>query len=505
MNLISGFLFLLLVFVPCLLYALKKDLSFSGLKSIYLVAAAAVLILGVLLFAVGLALGRIGFSAPKVYSKDPFLLIFLGIAALLGVLSIFFVTPSFVNDDTWEIVETTLLKGRIYEYSSLTGLPLETGHPIFYKVYVMPMFYAVLCSFFGTELYPIAGITVPVFVYILHLWLVYKISEELLPDSKRFPFMIVYLAVLCAGTYLPKSGVPVTAGYAILREGYSGYAVCYGLVLPLCLLCVLQKRWIRAAFAAATAAGLIRVDRVFYGALEVIKGHVSINGEGRLFFLFILCIIALFMLRKKTDVPVKWYACLLPSVTVALTAVAAGALFKTKKEVVAYYLGIFAIIFACCDYRPFADAETGSFIKTHGGAAECAELIPEGARVLSTKEFMAKIRRVDGSVQTAFARSYYTPELTGLDFEAPPKHCREYLLFAENYAMWISAYGYASDTGYISLYDLAEMVRPEGIDTIVIPSSRNDTEESVAFSDAGFEYAGDRGGYSVYLIRGEKR
>nr|MCR5310186.1 hypothetical protein [Lachnospiraceae bacterium] len=82
---------------------------------------------------------------------------------------------------------------------------------------------------------------------------------------------------------------------------------------------------------------------------------------------------------------------------------------------------------------------------------------------------------------------------------------REYLLFAENYAMWISAYGYASDTGYISLYDLAEMVRSEGIDTIVIPSSRNDTEESVAFSDAGFEYAGDRGGYSVYLIRGEER
>ena len=60
------------------------------------------------------------------------------------------------------------------------------------------------------------------------------------------------------------------------------------------------------------------------------------------------------------------------------------------------------------------------------------------------------------------------------------------------------------DTGYISLYDLAEMVRSEGIDTIVIPSSRNDTEESVAFSDAGFEYAGDRGGYSVYLIRGEE-
>ena len=502
LNLISVFLFLLLVFVPCLLYALKKDLGLAELKNIYVPAALAVLALRLIFMLVGIIRGKIGFLAPSLNKKDPFLWVFLGAAVLLGVFSFFCVTPSFVNDDTWEAVETTLLHGSVYEYSSLTGMQLETGHPIFYKVYIMPMFYAVIRSFLNVGLYPIAGIVIPVFVYILHLWLVYEISAEVLPEKVRFLFMTVYLAVLCAGTYLPKSGVPVTAGYAVLREGYSGYGICYGLVLPMCLLCVLQRRWIRALFAAASAMGLLRLDRIFYGLIDVVKTNVSVNGAGKLFFLFIVCVAALILCGRKSDIRPKWYACLIPSVTIALTTVSLGSLLKTRRDTVIYYLGIGAVIFACCDFKPFDDAEFGNFLSTHRGVAECTQLIPEGSVVLSTKEFMEKVRRVDSKVKTAFARSYYTPELTGLDFEEPPKYCREYLMFAENYSMWISAYGYTSDSGYISLYELAEMIGAGGIDTIVIPVSRNDSEESDSFTDAGFEYLGDRGGYSVYHLYG---
>ena len=129
--------------------------------------------------------------------------------------------------------------------------------------------------------------------------------------------MILYMLLLMGGTYLPKFGVPVTLGYPILREGYSGYAVAYAVVAPTAFLLFLNKKYAGAVVTLATAAAFLRVDRIVFVLLDSYKNLNDIHSAGKLAGVYVGAVIAALMLKFAKNDKINWRALLIPSVFVA--------------------------------------------------------------------------------------------------------------------------------------------------------------------------------------------
>ena len=452
-----GFLSLFVMMFAETLAMLKLDLSLKVYEWIVVATLAAMAVLGALL----LALRRPVFAKPRIEKR---MLWFLVPAVLLFAYSYFYLVPSFANNDTWEFVATSVAKGRVFEYSSMTGRRMIAGLPIFNKIQVMPLLYVVLADFFGIPVDVSAGVLVPAVVFVLNLSLIYAIGREL-GCSDRSYFMILYMLVLMSGTYLPSFGVPVTLGYAILREGYCGYAVAYGVVIPAVLLLLLKKKYMWAAVTLATAVPFVRIDRIFFALMSPVKSIAAVNVAGKIAGVYLVAVIAALIYKAVKGMAIKWQVLLIPSIFVSyITEKLKDCLIK-KRDIVLYSVGVAVIILSAVNFEPFDDSVTCFEKKAEDAKVlACLDDIKDGV-IWAPVEFVSAARRLDGNTETLFGRDDNNPLMAGIDFENDEEMAREYKLAGFN--IKAGEYQYRTENSTEFIIDSAVS---EGVKYFVIPS-----------------------------------
>ena len=454
-----GFLSLFAMLFIETLAMLKLDLSMQAFEWIVVGTLVGMAILGTVL----LAVKRPGFERPKFTAH---MLYFLVPAVLLFMYSYLYLVPSLANDDTWEIVSTSLAKGSVYEYSAMTGKLMEKGLPIFNKIYVMPLLYIVMADFFDVPVAVSAGLLIPAIVYVLNLSIAYAIGKKINVGDNSY-YMILYMLVLIAGTYLPSFGVPVTVGYTLLREGYSGYAVAYGVVIPTAVLLLLNKKYVWAVIAMAVNAPLVRIDRIFFALTRPIESARAINTAGKVAALYIVAVAVSLIIAALKKCEVKWQVLLLPATFVAYMSETLKNFAKEKHGHIWYSVSMAVIILATVNFRPFDDAETRAMQRETEKAVEATlkELKP-GKIVWAPEEFMATARRIDGNVVTLYGRDDGNTLMAGLDYEAGVEMADEYRSTLKNIASGYYHYLTKYDEEYVVGKALGAgayyLVRPTG-------------------------------------------
>ena len=452
-----GFLSLFAVFFVEILAMLKLDLELGKFELTVVGTFALMLVTGLVL----LIIKRPSFIRPRFEKR---MLWFLIPAILLFAYSYGYVSPSFANDDTWEFVATSVAKGSVYEYSAMTGKLMENGLPIFNKILAMPLLYVVLADFFGISVNVSAGILVPAIVFVLNLAIVYKIGKELLVSNLHY-FMILYMLILMSGTYLPSFGLPVTLGYTVLREGYCGFAVAYGVVIPAAVLLLLKKKYFWAVAALVPSVTLIRIDRVFFAVMSPFKSLKEINTAGKLMGIYAVAIAAALILKAVKKTFIEWKVLLIPSVFVAYIAEKIKNCLTKKHESIWYSLGIAVIILSAVNFETFDDSVTN--IERFSEEEKVRNCLAEigGKTVWGTPEFMATARRIDGNVIVLFGRDEGDPKMAGLNYEDGTEMRVEYVEALKNLATGHYWYVTEHDKDYI-----VDAAASEGAELAALPT-----------------------------------
>ncbi len=452
-----GFLSLFVILFAEILVMLKLDISLKVFEWIVAATLATMAVVGALL----IALKRPGFARPQLEKR---MLWFLVPAVLIFVYSYCYLVPSFANDDTWEFVATSVAHGSVYEYSTMTGRLMTAGLPIFNKIQVMPVLYVVLADFFGISVNASAGLLMSAIVFVLNLSIVYAIGRELEVSDSSY-FMILYMLILMGGTYLPNFGVPVTLGYPILREGYSGYAVAYGVVIPAALLLLLKKKYLWAVAALATSVAFVRIDRVFFTVAHPFKSFTEMNTAGKLVGIYVVAVAAALVFRAVKGVSVKWQGLLIPAVFVAYITEKLKNCLKKKSEFIWYSVGVSMIILSAVNFEPYEDSVTYfERNRAEAGVEACIPEIKDGL-VWAPVEFVSVARRLDGSIETLFGRDVNNPLMAGISYENDGEMGWEYRNAIYNVALNKYAYVTRYDTDYI-----VQAARKAGVKYVVLPS-----------------------------------
>lgn len=401
---IVGLLFLLLGFFACLLVALKLDLSLYGLCKLF----------GI--FTVSFTTGSVpiwihalkeGYFVWPEWEKKSFL--WMIPAALLGVFSIVCLEPSYVNDITLETARTTLYTGTLYQTSALLGTTMEAGLPLFNKLEIVPMLYADLCRDFKFDVSALTGYIIPFVAYVSNLILMWEISGHLVKKEQRSLFMLFHLAILTAGTYLPDTAIPVTVGQPLLMQGYSGWALAYGIVIPAVVLMLLERRVILAGICFLPIIGLIRYDRVFFACKTFFTGYHLTNTAGKLLILYLVCLV-LWILRKNKGM--KNFAVLSGS---ALISTVLTEFYERLGNRKSFVVATMAVIFSCVYFQPFQDAEyvwnddTLSYMEISEGVKDVT--------VWASQDVESSIRRQTAEIKCAYGRDLYEDLLDGVNYE----------------------------------------------------------------------------------------
>jgi len=414
----SGLLSLFVVFLAAILVVLKVDADLYFLEKIFYILSLLLTIPGVTLFLSDVCrkrLKRVNVEISQFFFCIP--------AILLALYAYLWLAPSYVNDDTWEVVETTITTGTIYQYSAMTGKEMLAGLPIFNKVYILPMLYSCLCDTFGIPMRILGGLLAPLIVYIINLSFVYKIGKEHGVKSINW-YMILYEQLLICGTYLPENGIPVTAGYAILREGYSGYAFAYGIVLPMIVYLCVRKQFVRGIISLIPLAGLVRIDRIYFAICEPFDWYRQINESGKLLALLLIAVLVALVLMSIEKHKEKWLSIITPEVFISIQSERLLAFIKNRRSHIVFSAGVAMVAYAAVSFMPFADGvelqEELSFEK------EVEKTIKDYnayyKTIWASDEFMATVRRMDGTVYTLYGRDDINNMMSGLDYEPDGGH-----------------------------------------------------------------------------------
>lgn len=498
----SGFIAMILALLVSILVALKLDADLRKGALIYFAILGIAAIVSIPSFIISIRQKKM----PKlVLSIDKRNLFFLIPAIIMGIFVTLVYVPSYLNDNTWEIVTTTLYSGRIYEYSSMTGKAMELGTaglPIYNKIYVMPLFYSYFASVFGLKMWLLGGIVIPAIIYIVNISLVYQIAGEIVSSVNRAFFMVTYMMILMAGTYLPMGGIPVTVGYAILREGYSGYAVCYGILAPLLLWWILKKRYVSAIVLGTSIVSLVRIDRIVYAISEPIKSFTQINLAGKLVALAMISVFAAAVLMTVKKEKIKWEVFMIPSLGISMMATKLKSFVNGRAQKIIYCLGLSIIIYSCVIFRPFNDAETTHNItKQNDEIKECLDIIKSEVGEINLwayEDFMYEARRLDGSVKLLYGRDDLNITLAGVDYEPQSEYISDYKKYALNKA-------YAVDYLVLEHEDEEIVLNAchEGVNTFVLPLGAGRERYESLLTEYGFRQVTKVSDYLVYVRKDE--
>lgn len=498
----SGFIAMILALFASTLLSLKLDANLHKSALIYMAVLGIGAIVSLPFFIIGIRQKKM----PKItcsFAKSD--LFFIIPAAVMGIIVVFFYVPSYLNDNTWEIVSTTLYSKSIYEYSSMTGKAMELGTaglPIFNKIYVMPLFYSYFASVFGLDMWLLGGIVIPAIVIIVNIALVHQIAKEIVSGTDKAFFMVLYLIIMMAGTYLPVGGIPVTVGYAVLREGYSGYAICYGMLAPLLLWWILKKRYVSAVVLATSVVSLVRIDRIVYAISEPVKSFVQINTAGKLVALGLVAFMAAMILSAVRKEKIRWVVFVIPSLGISMVATKLKSLITTRNHRIVYCLGLGIIIYSCVIFRPFNDAQMAHTVtKQNDEIRPCLDMIKSEVGEINLwayEDFMYEARRMDGSVKLLYGRDDLNVTLAGVDYEPQSEYISDYRKYALNKAYFVD-YLLPEHTDE----EVVDNACKEGVNTFVLPLGAGRERYESLITEYGFKQLTQISDYLVYVRKDE--
>lgn len=457
-----GLVTIVLMVLCVLLVTLKFDMSFESMCRVSGVFFGLTTAIGIARM-IFLMLKSKGVKRVEGVSKRD--LWYLIPALLLCIYSFFLLAPSYVNDDTWEIVSTTLATDTIYEYSAMTGEKMINGLPIFNKICVMPMLYSIVCRLTGLSIWTVCGFVFPIIVFSSCIGIVSKISDEINVNNKE-AFMLTYMLCLIGGTYLPNNGIPVTTGYALLREGYSGYAIAYAVSIPLFTLCFLKKKYVTSLFAMSSLIGLVRIDRIYFALKSPISWFRNINGSGKLAGIFVLALLSSALIGtvkyKKRNIVLV----VAPIVFISYVQDELRSLLNEKKQLVVYSVGVSIMILSCTGFDSFSDAfgmkETKQFEKMVMKEISASRYSEEC--IFAPADFMAVARRLDGNVKVLYGRDDISSYMAGLDFEDSSEFINDYYLYSLN-----ALYGYEAYKTEHSKEEIEAAFSNRGVNEFLLP------------------------------------
>jgi len=407
-------------------------------------------------------------------------------ALILGVVSVCLFKRSYINDITIETVNTTLYTGKIYEYSSLLGIKMEAGLPIFNKIEIVPMFYACLCSIFGTDIRFITDIAAPIASYISNLVIMWEISAYLVKDKHRNLFMIFHLFLLLAGTYLPANAIPITVGQPLLMQGYSGYAWGYGVLIPAIVLVLLQKKYLLGGLFLIPLTGLIKLDRLFFEIRDINVNFGLMKYAGKLLILYLVSLIW-WIVRLRSNHKTSLIAFLSGTAIVSTTMVDAYEFVGSKKS---FVVSMMLVILACCSFTPFKDAD---FI-WEGHRTDISVVKSErGETVLWAPEsVLDDARRQDASIFPIYGRDMYNNMLRGTNYE--PYSEGAYELYDMMDVLETYSDEYVESLFVPKIEDNREL---DKVDVVMIPIDTVSDKIKKAIEQRGFDHTEESGRFLI--------
>ena len=491
---LTGFLSLFAVLGIVLLAVLKLDLDLDALTKIYVITVVALTLISLPVYVIK-ARRQItekftGITSPKGMF---FLVIF---ALLLAYHAYVAFIPEYSNEDIFEVVETTVTEGTIYQVSAFTGKAMEAGLPIFSKIYVPAMFYSVFVSGFGIPMWFLGSILFPAVIFTLSLLLIHKIGKG------RIDFCIFYLILLLSGIYLPDNGLPVTTGFALLREGYSGYAIVYALLIPFFVYLLTEKRYVHALFTLVPALFLVRLDRVYFTIKDPVSFFASVNTAGKLIVVYIVAVIVYIALRFKNNsnsgnkkiFSVIFFS---PTITILTVVSEISDLFWERHKKVLWYVGTAICLLLSANSIVFSGASVSrSITKQDDNVEECLnvlETLSGNSCIYAPSAVMEGARRGHGTIKTLYSRRSYEKKLDGIDYEAQPLYIEDYLFFMKNMAEGNDYMPVKHTTKQMLL-----MAQNEGMDTFIVPVRSITPELREGLSYIDLEKRFEAGGYAVF-------
>lgn len=196
---------------------------------------------------------------------------------LLQVFLIFYFAPVTGDDNTMEVVQTTLTTNTIGMYHPLTGRLYETGPTLQGKLLSLPVFYAYMIQIFSAEpavfLYRIIPIWVLLMTYLAYSLIGNELFHDEEKEKKKQLFLFFYSVLLLFGGYLF-----TTPGYQLLHGSWKGEGIVVTVLIP--YLISLGINWkkervmtiLQAVLAALTMIPLMpwRKGIVYLGMLLII-------------------------------------------------------------------------------------------------------------------------------------------------------------------------------------------------------------------------------------------
>lgn len=473
---VYGLLSLFVFFFIDLLIALKADYNLEQLAHLCIITIVATVLASCPLLVIRFK--KYGFPTYE-WSKRVYTWVIP--AAVLGVFAFLFLQPYYGNDITVETAMTTLKTGKLYESSALLGTPMEAGLPIFNKIEIMPMLYAMLSLAFRVPVFVLTTYASPILCFVLNLCLMWEMSRFLVSEERRSLFMLLHLLVLLSGAYLSDIAIPVTAGFSILREGYSGYAWAFGVVAPAVILTILEKHYTLTGIITFSLLGLFRWDRLFFTVKEGFRNYHLMNSAGKLWIIYLLALSWWLVRRamgKRETIPPLWSG----SALISSTIVELYEMIGQKKTCL---FGAVFILLSCANFRPFADAK---FVFSKPSVSyELEEQV-----VWAPKEIMEVARREDASIYPAYARDLYDKNLIGVNFEAVSE---DQIELYETMEYIEAGFDRENITKHLMMLETNSCLRK--VDVVIIPLNQCYDEAAQKLVSLGFSDAWE---YPEYLV-----
>lgn len=243
---VTGLFAMLLIFEGVVIVALKLDLPFSVLT--YLFSILMLIICGSAFFVTKQLRIRKGFEWKNILldqKKDIVILCILWVIIFFAQIAVsFYFSPIVQEDNTMEIVQTTLTTNSIHMYNAMTGQASVNGIAMQGKFMALPLFYAYICRVFrlnpGVFLYRIVPTWILILSYMVYAdWAGQMFrTEEDKPDTLAATvFVVLYAVLLFFGDFLF-----TTIPYRIFHCAWAGETVVVAIVLPFIISQCLQLR-----------------------------------------------------------------------------------------------------------------------------------------------------------------------------------------------------------------------------------------------------------------------
>lgn len=420
---------LLTTFLAIDLVALKLDMNLGRLASVSRIVGGIFTAIGLLALVISIiwSFRASGKKSAKRRAADVSYIPGAAIpTVILGVIAVLLTNRYLGNDITIETVKTIVGSDELYTYSALTGRLMENGLPIWNKIQVIPVLYAVIVKISGIDVAILTTYICPILIFTVAMGLFYEIAV-LLTDNRKSATIMYWaeLLMLICGTYLPQTQIPTTAGFPILRQGFTSYAFAYGVVVPVIVILWTNKRKLAALLCATALLGLIKLDTLMFMVISPKTSLTDISLSGKLAIIYVIAAIYYVCICRQTTRPINLSLFLSGTILFAYSfadfITARGKELK-KSQKAAFTVSIAVALWACSAFRPFAGATAFSKSLTVPDTDayvwnEICQMSQDRTTVWATRSLTDSARRYSGNLMPIYGRQLGEPLLDGNYYE----------------------------------------------------------------------------------------